>query len=56
MLLAQSCSVTLIHSPKTVCIHGEDNSAYVSGSHLKDNKMDGSADGNTPTVTLPVGQ
>jgi hypothetical protein len=45
-----SCSVTIIISDKSACMHGDNNKADISGSHLKENTMSQSADGK---ATIP---
>jgi hypothetical protein len=51
--LLQSCSVTYIHSEKHSCTHGDGNSTSISGSHLKHNTMNQSAEGEAEIPVIP---
>ena len=54
LLSCSGCSITIVYSLKSSSVRGKDNNVYISGSHLKGNKMDGSADGNKPAITIPM--
>ena len=48
------CSVTLVYVEKKNCIHGNNNNPVITGSELKDNLLKQSADGNQPSLEIPL--
>jgi len=52
-ILLTGCNIYIIDVDKSVCVHGEGNSAHMSGSDLKDVSSDPTNDVK-PTTTLPV--
>lgn len=52
-LMCTSCSVVLVYSPKAVCVHGKDNAVEITGSDLRDNKLDQKSDGQVVIPAVP---
>jgi hypothetical protein len=51
--LFTGCSVVLVYSPKAVCVHGESNKVEITGSDLRDNKLDQKSDGQVVIPAIP---
>jgi hypothetical protein len=51
LLCCTGCSVTIVYTPKAVCNHGNNNTTELTGSDLRGNEANQSAQGE---IDLPI--